>query len=363
MSAVPNTVEGIKAKIDALKKQGKTESTSKEVGKLVNALKVLTPAKYGAKQVESAKQSLKSNTTDATKQFLGIGGDSGETITSLAGGGTGLNTLSGGGSGSSSLQGIYDTALSNAGVSELEKQLQEKQRARDAALADINDNPFYTEATRVGKISKLNQASENDINTLSDQIKSAKADAQVRLSIANQQFNIDDKLYQRNIQKLNTLISTGAINNASSDEISQIARATGLTTSMIKSIQKQATANKKTQVNTSTDDNGNVTISVFDPATGAVIAQNSLGQIAKTSKSTGSGTGSKITDKDVGVALSIIANDVVSENPTDMGDKFLSKAEIQDAYNMLLQKYGNSETALTLLEKAMNAGGYSEWEG
>ena len=260
MSSIPNTVEGIKAKMDALKKKGKELSTSKELGKLENALKVLTPTKYGAKQVESAKQSLKSNTTASTKQFLGIGGETGgETITSLAGGTTSLN--GGASSSGTNLQSIYDTALNNSGLTELQKQLAEKQSARDAALADINDNPFYTEATRVGKAAKVTQASQNDLNTLQDQIDSAKADAQVRLSIANQQFNIDDKAYQNNLQKLNMLISSGAINNASSSEVAQIARATGLTTSMIKAIQQKATVSgMKPTVNTSTDDNGNVTI-------------------------------------------------------------------------------------------------------
>jgi hypothetical protein len=105
-----------------------------------------------------------------------------------------------------------------------------------------------------------------------------------------------------------------------------------------------------------------------------VITQDSSGKpVTKTISLGASGTNedgsdssgvtkTKISDKDIGVALSIIKNDVVSENPTDTGDKYLSAKEINDAYNLIMEKYGNEETALTLLEEAMKRGKYEEWK-
>ena len=265
MSSIPNTVEGIKAKISELKKQGKTESTSKEVGKLVNALKVLTPDKYGADQVEYAKTSLQSNTTPATKEMLGLTSTASKSD-------AGSGSLMPGGSGSSSaidLNSIYENALADSNTTTLEEELNAKKMAKDAASADINDNPFYTEATRVGKIAKLDEKANNEINTLQDQITQAKADAQVKVNIATQQYNIDSQEYQNNLSKLNTLISSGAIAGASSSDISSIALATGMSTSMINSIiTKVKEGNRSLQ--TTTDNAGNVTI--FDANTGQIVS-------------------------------------------------------------------------------------------
>jgi hypothetical protein len=263
MSGVPKTASEIKAKIDALKAQGKTESNSKEVGKLVNALKVLNPSQYGAESSNAAKNALLTSTTPDTQQRLGISssaskGDSGG--------------LMPGGSGSSSgidLNSIYENALTDSNTTALEAELNTKKMAKDAASADINDNPFYTEATRVGKIAKLDAKANDEINTLQDQITNAKADAQVKVNIATQQYNIDSQEYQNNLSKLNTLISSGAIAGASSADISAIALATGMSTGMVSSIiTKVKEGNRSLQ--TTTDNAGNITI--FDANTGQIVS-------------------------------------------------------------------------------------------
>lgn len=270
MSSIPKSASEIKAKIDALKASGKTESTSKELGKLINALKVLNPTQYGAESSAAAKNALLTSTTPDTQQRLGI-----SSSPSKDGGGG----LMPGGSGSSSaidLNSIYENALTGANTTALESELNAKKMAKDAASADINDNPFYTEATRVGKIAKLDAKANDEINTLQDQITQAKADAQVKVNIATQQYNINSQEYQNNLSKLNTLISSGAIAGASSADISAIALSTGMSTSMVNGIiTKVKEGNRSLQ--TTTDNAGNVTI--FDANTGQII--NTLKGIGK----------------------------------------------------------------------------------
>ena len=280
------SAEQLQAKIDALKAQGKTESTSKDLGKYVDALKVLTPQKYGVKTVESAKQKLAVSTTPETQQELGITPSGATTTPSSTGLGAGQPT-------GINLNKIYESALSDPALKSLETELATKKKARDEAEADINDNPYYTEATRVGKLTKLDQKALNEINTLQSQIDQKKADALVKVNIATQQYNIEDKQYQNNLQKLNLLISSGAIVGASPQDISQIAVATGMSTQMVNSIIETTKQGQiQTSVTTNTDDNGNVTVSVINTKTGEVVAQNSLGSVGNRQ-----GTGKDTTDE------------------------------------------------------------------
>ena len=263
------TTEQLQVKIDELKAQGKTESTSKELGKYVDAYKVLNPSKYGSETVASAKKKLASS-TQPLPSLLGT------PSTGLTGD-TGYNA---GQPSTIDLNKIYQNELNSPELQTLQTELDTKKQARDTAEADINDNPYYTEATRVGKISKLNQRANNEITTLQSQIDQKKADAQVKVNIATQQYNIEDKAYQNNIQKLNLLISSGAIAGASSKDIGDIALATGMSTQMVSGIIGQVKQGQiQTSVTTNTDDNGNVTVSVVDTKTGKIIAQNSLGAI------------------------------------------------------------------------------------
>lgn len=340
------SLEQLKAEKKAFEDAGTwNPSGSKKQGKIEDAIKVLEPEKYGAETVASAKQKLANSTVPLGTSTDGLGM------------GTGFGTSSGSGS-SVNLNSIYQSALNDPKLLSLQDELNKKKQARDEAVAGENNNPFYTEATRVGKINSINEKANAEINTLSDQISEMKADAQIKVNIANQQYNIDDNNYKNQLQKLNLLISSGAITNASSSDIASISQATGLTTSMVKGIIAKAKEDSiPSNVITSTDDNGNVTVSVINTKTGQVIAQNSLGNVGNATN--GSGGGSKVTDKDVGVAISLLReqDDINNGEP----DKLLSDWEIQSAYDNLLTKYGNPDTALDLLESAMSKGGFSRW--
>lgn len=138
----------LKAERAKLISQGQTLSTSKELGKIENAIKVLEPNKYDAKQVASAKKALASSTK--------TNGSGSSSFSSSSGGSTNLNDIFNTG----------DISGVNARLSQLDSELAEKQRAKAEQASVINDNPFYSEATRVGKISKLDEKANADINNL-----------------------------------------------------------------------------------------------------------------------------------------------------------------------------------------------------
>lgn len=241
-------------------KAGYSISTSKELGKAEDLRKVLKPEKYGSKTVQDAKNKLSTNTTAETQAKLGIGGSTS--------GASGMGANFSGGTPTLDLNKMYADLMNDPELKSLQDELNAKKKAKDEASANINDNPFYSEATRVGKQAKLDEKANDEINTLQYQIDQKKADAQVKINIATQQYNIESQAYQQNLSKLNMLISSGAILNASGSDIAQIAQAVGISTDMVKGI-IEATKKGQEKLQMATNDNGDVTI--FDANTGKII--------------------------------------------------------------------------------------------
>jgi len=158
MSTVANlTLEEAKAKVEKLKVAGKNESTSKEVGKLVNYIKTQEPEKYGASQVSSAQKALKFSTAAGAVDSLGY---------------------------------------VSPEISTLEKQLADRQKAIITATGNINDNPFYSEATRVGKLAKLQEQSQQDVTNLTNQLAQKRADQRFAIQQGQWQKEFDYKQTQ-----------------------------------------------------------------------------------------------------------------------------------------------------------------------
>ncbi len=242
-------------------KAGYSISTSKELGKAEDLRKVLKPEKYGSKTVQDAKNKLSTNTTAETQAKLGIGGSTS--------GASGMGANFSGGTPTLDLNKMYADLMNDPELKSLQDELNAKKRAKDEASANINDNPFYSEATRVGKQAKLDEKANDEINTLQYQIDQKKADAQVKINIATQQYNIYSQAYQQNLQKLNMLITSGALLNASGSDISQIAVATGMSTDMVKGIITKMKADAIKPELFTDSQTGKVT--AIDPATGKVL--------------------------------------------------------------------------------------------
>ena len=171
------SLEELKRQRAALIAQGKELSTSKELGKIEQAIKVLQPDKYDAAQVASAQQNLKLINEPV------VSGPGGATMP-----GTSSSASSGSGGGGS-----------NAEVSALEKQLLDKQTALDVATKNLNDNPWYSEATRVGKLAKLNNIAQLEIGNIQNALSQKKQDVQQAFSnqMAMQQFALQQQQANR----------------------------------------------------------------------------------------------------------------------------------------------------------------------
>lgn len=222
------------------------------------------------------------------------------------------------------LNAVYDQVMNTPEYQQLKKQYDEKQKAYNDSITGINDNPFYSEATRGGKIARLNDTSQRDLELLANQIAEKKADAQVRVNLASQQYNINNQAYTNALSKLDLLLKSNALEGMSTPELTNLAVQTGLTVGQLKSITEASKqANVKPQVITNTDDYGNVTITVVDANTGNIINNNSLGGVGKTSGSNttneykpGTATYKKAVDKMTKDLLSVMGKDR-RVSPTD----------------------------------------------
>jgi hypothetical protein len=254
----------------------------------------VTPEKFNS-YLATQNQTAQNNPSGAP---VATGGSPGITGAS---GGLGLS----GGPAPLDLQAVYngaynspDIVAANKSISDLQAQVTARQTALNTALAGINDNPFYSEATRVGKQAQLNTEAQNDMNVLNNQLVTAQnnlvlkqADAQRQVNIATDQYNINRQEYQDSLSRFNMLLSSGAFTYASASDLATISTQTGISTSMLQSIQKQAQQKDVApQIITSTDNAGNLSIVTVDKNTGAVINQETLGGVGKSKPGTGTGT-------------------------------------------------------------------------
>lgn len=202
--------------------------------------------------------------------------------------GAGMGTPGGTGAPTLDLQAVYNSAYNTPEIKAAQAEYDAKTKARDAALAGVNDNPFYVEGTRVGKQAKVNEAAENDLTRVQNQLAQLKSDAEIKVNIATKQYDINNQAYKDNLSMVNSLISSGGLTGATTADLAKYASITGMPVSLLQGVltkQQQATAtgNKlQTDTITSTDDKGNMTVAIIDTQTGKVIAKNSLGVIGKT---------------------------------------------------------------------------------
>ena len=175
---------------------------------------------------------------------------------------------------------IYQNLYKESGIEDLQNKLSEQEKAYIEAKGVINDNPFLSEATRVGRIAKIESLYNERTANLRGEIATKKADIETQLNLELKQMDLRSEATQRAWQQFNTLLSVGALDYASDEAIANITRQTGIPSSMIKSaIHTRTKEDVETTVVQSEDDNGVVTISVINTKTGEVISQQNLGAI------------------------------------------------------------------------------------
>lgn len=194
---------------------------------------------------------------------------------------------------------LYKSLTEGSDIKAKQSQLAELEKQFTETKGKINDNPYLSEATRVGKVAKLEQLHAERTANLRDEIATTQADIETQLNLQTKQFDIDSQLARDARDQLSFLLDSGALDNASGEDIATLTRATGISSNMIYSaIEANKKKNVQTEIIKSEDDNGVVTITVIDSNSGNIISQQSLGAIGNKQGSGSSGAStSSIQDR------------------------------------------------------------------
>ena len=192
------------------------------------------------------------------------------------------------------LTNLYNQSYKDAGIADLEAELAEKERQYTETRGKNSDNPFLSEGTRVGREAKLAKLFDERTANIRNEIAMKKADVETKLNLSLKQFDINSQAAQQSLQQFNTLLSLGALTNASGEDIAQLTMTTGIPSSMIQSaIKASQQKDRQTQVITSTNDAGVVTATVIDTQTGEIVSKQDLGAIGNAQTGGGSATSNK----------------------------------------------------------------------
>lgn len=220
---------------------------------------------------------------------------------STMGAGTSAGASAGAGASNYNVTETYDKLYKDLGIDQLKSDVDAKQAeitARRARLAEaqgmINENPWYAEATRTGKLKRLEEQAQADIENvtreqalLQAKVDEANQQLATKTNLSTQQYQIDRQSAADAVAELNTLISSDA--DMSNINVNDFAARTGMSSETISALVAASQAKEiKPSVIQSTDDSGNVTVTVIDQNTGAIVGQTSLGRIGNAQNSGGS---------------------------------------------------------------------------
>ena len=252
---------------------------------------------------------------------------------------------------------LYQSLYTSSGIAGLESDYASKQQAYNQAQAQINDNPFLSEASRVGRVQKLTMDYNNNVAALQNQIATKKADVEMQLNLKTKQFDIDSQAAQQALSQFNTLLEMGALDSASGEDIANITRSTGLSSSAIQSaINARKAANQKqreTQV-ISYDDGTNQGYAVIDSTTGEIINK----QVISASKSSSSGGSGSVSYKDTNKAT----GDVISVLAGKKKDKWVDWKEYLKAVTKAMDSGLDEGTAQSIVLEQMKALGMQPYK-
>jgi len=270
------------------------ESNQQGAGSMVSP-EVLAATSIAAGNAPGANQtyinSLYSNPSGGTGQgitFAGAG--SGATGLGSIGITSSLNLMD-------EQQNLYDasgiTQLRNT-INGIQATIDNYKSEADKRRAEVNENPFLSESSRVGRIRKIDdmlndvlQTEEAKLANYNTQVTQKQNEINDKLNLKIKQFDMDRVTRQENRDLFNSLLSSGALNGATEQDLGNLAAQTGLSINFIRSAIK-ASQKADVQIETQTDNNGNVTILTINKETGEIVNQISAGRVGKANTGGGS---------------------------------------------------------------------------
>lgn len=205
---------------------------------------------------------------------------------------------------------LQKTLFTNSGIAEKEASLVDLEGKYLEAKGKISDNPFLSASQLDQRLQRLQRKYEEETAPIRSEIAMKKADIETQLNLQMKQFDINSQASRDALNYFNTLLDSGALNGASGEMIAQVTRATGIPGELLMNAVKSST-NKNTQLIQSTADNGEVTVSLVNKDTGAIINQQSLGLIGN-AQTGGSGSSAKVSEQEI---MATLVEDVRSGKP------------------------------------------------
>ena len=272
------------------------ESNQQGAGQMVSP-EVLAATSVAAGKAPGANQ------TYINSQYSNPSGGAGSTATSggFGSGATGLGSIGSGITSGLNLMDEQKKLYDASGITQLQTTIAGIQATinsmkseADKRRAEVNENPFLSEASRVGRIRKIDdmlndtlQTEEARLANYNKQVTDKQNEINDKLNLQIKQFDIDKALRQENRDLFNSLLSSGALNGATEQDLGNLAAQTGLSINFIRSAIK-ASQKADVQIETQTDNNGNVTILTINKETGEIVNQVSAGRVGKANTGGGS---------------------------------------------------------------------------
>jgi len=189
---------------------------------------------------------------------------------------------------------IYQNLYTSSGISDKEAQITQKEKQYLEARTKISDNPFLSASMVDKRLARLQNLYNTETLPLKNEIAMKKADVETQLNLQMKQFDINSQQAQLAMSQFNALLATGAYNNASGEDIANITRATGLSSTIIQSA-IGATKKKGVEAYAGTvDDASGQWAFIIDKNTGALISKTKIAE-AKPKEPTA--TNQKIADE------------------------------------------------------------------
>lgn len=250
---------------------------------------------------------------------------------------------------------MYEDLYASSGIRDLEASLNQKVMDTNEQISKIKNNPYLSEATMTGRISKLEEKALADQKALSDQIATKKADIETKLQLQTKQIDINNQQTQLAWDQFNTLLQSGALQNANGDTIANITRATGIPSDAIYSaIDAQNKKNNPVSVSTFTAENGEVFAVALD-STGHVVNKTSLGVIGNVQNKGGGGlTKAQETQANRDSLITSIKNGITLKSLVGYYGSVFDSATILQLYN-LYSPFGTAKETL----KDVQAGNFN----
>jgi len=253
---------------------------------------------------------------------------------------------------------LYSSLYASKGITDLEKQLSDQQAGYNKETSTINDNPWLSEASRTGRIAKLTTDYNNNSAGVRSDIATRKADIETQIGIQTKQFDINSQAASAALQKFNTLLSLGALDNASPDDIASITRSTGLSSGAIQSAIKAGQEKNSPTSVIQFDDGTNQGFEIINPKTGEVISK----QVVAASKPTKATKGSSSDTNNLKPAdyISYLQQDASSKSKYSLASlvqNYQKYVPIDKIYQIYNQVSPNGKAKETLAQ--VKAGAYN----